>query len=79
MPALLLELFDILVPIIRNATPEIQGIFVAWLHKYRITLENAMPEGIQEIEHAITSHDDERVSQLVHRLRNGTHREPPGV
>lgn len=71
------ELLGLLVPLLRGAEPEVQGIFVAWLHKWRVEIESQCPGIVQEIQNEIASHSDERVSQLLHRLRREATGQPP--
>lgn len=63
------EMLAFLVPMLQAATPDLQGIALAWLRKYRARIEAELPEIVQEINDAIASHDDRRVSALLKRLR----------
>lgn len=65
------SLMVFLLPLLKAAQPELQAIGLAWLRRYRAQIEAEVPGIVKEIEDAVASHDDHRVSQLLHRLRAG--------
>lgn len=58
----------ILLPLMKDAAPEVRRLFVAWLKKHRVAIESEIPELYEEIDEVAKSGDLERLSDLDVRL-----------
>lgn len=69
-------LLPLLQPIAAAGVPIVGDIVLKWLRRYADNLQYKEPAIAQEIHDTVASGDTERISQLIHRLREARKRSP---